>query len=225
MLTYAIGDIHGHKDRLVRLLDKIDAHARGREHRIITLGDYIDRGPDSKGVLDVLMARPDIVRLRGNHEQMLLDAVYLPAIEDEMNWLTHGGHATLKSFGIEERHPRVTRKVPESYLHFLVKDLVLSFEDERRWFVHAGVHPETRSLDEANPFDILWIRETFLRHHGRFPKYVVHGHTTVPGGKPDIRHNRVNLDTHCYATGVLTAAVFDDSQDEPIDILQTARGV
>ncbi|WP_162501297.1 metallophosphoesterase family protein [Methylobacterium crusticola] len=223
MLTYAIGDIHGCRQEFESLLAMIRVHAGEREHRIITLGDAIDRGPDSKGVLDIVMRRPDIVALRGNHEQMLLEARHSDTGEQEARWLQNGGSATLRSFGASGIVTYSAHDIPERYVDFCSGRLLWYYEDAQRIYVHAGMHPSDTSISQADKQDLIWIRSAFLFHAGRFPKYVVHGHTPTANGVADIRHNRCNLDTCCFSTGVLTCAVFDESQEQPIDLLRTPR--
>lgn len=212
MLIYTIGDIHGCLDQFKALLGQIEAHHGGKPHRIITLGDYVDRGPDSKGVLDLLMARPDIVRLMGNHERMLLDAYWEEDSWSVQDFLSNGGHETLASFGAP-----TPQHIPQEYIRFLNVDLMLSAEDERRFYVHAGINPNFK-LDDQIEAALIWMREPFLSCGFAFEKYIVHGHTPQEG-KADVRANRTNLDTGCCWTGVLAAGVFDDTQDKPIDIL------
>ena len=211
MQTYAIGDIHGCHSQLVYMLDKIDAHSDGAPHRIITLGDYIDRGPDSRQVLDTLMLRPDIVTLRGNHEQMLLDVLDFPdhpyAADD---FLHNGGWQTLQSFGVGSVY-----QIPLRYIDFM-RSTVLWTEDEFRYFVHAGIDP-AKAMNNQDPNDLMWIRDVFLDHTADFCKYVVHGHTPVDG-KVDIPRNRTNVDVHCYKHGELAAAVLNTVYAKPCEV-------
>lgn len=182
----------------------------------VFLGDYIDRGPDSRGVIEMLMAlqsdAPDhVVALSGNHEAMLLAA--LGGGGAARLWHSQGGLATLQSYGVTE-----PGQLPPSHLDWL-RALRVSYDDGRRFFVHAGVSPGT-ALGDQKDFDLLWIREPFLsdrRDHGRL---IVHGHTPLSTGVPDLHSNRLNLDTGAVFGGPLTAAVFDDSRNEPIAFLQ-----
>lgn len=218
LLTYAIGDIHGCIEQLRALLDAIESHAAGRPHTIITLGDYMDRGPRSKDVLDLLMTRPEIINLRGNHEVMFMEAVRGGYSELDF-FHTHGGRQTIASFGVE--HPR---DVEYRYKAF-VRETKLYHEDARRIFVHAGISRREPDMTKQNPDIMLWIREGFLDVTTPFSKYVVHGHTPQDTGRPDIRFNRANADTGCFFTGCLTALVFDDSQDKPIDAITVSGPV
>ncbi|MCK1546315.1 serine/threonine protein phosphatase [Bradyrhizobium sp. 147] len=213
--VYAIGDVHGRADLLQSLLTVIDADlARSAPQRAIQvfLGDYVDRGPDSQRVLDLLIARSkshETVCLKGNHEVFLLEVLKDPARLQE--WRHYGGLLTLVSYGITptmnpsaeqqvELIERLKRALPPEHLSFL-QQLPSSFTCGDFFFVHAGVKPGV-ALDRQKDEDLLWIREEFLNCEDRFGKYIVHGHTPV--GAPDIRPNRINIDTGAYATGNLT---------------------
>jgi len=213
--VYAIGDVHGRADLLQSLLTVIDADlARSAPQRAIQvfLGDYVDRGPDSRGVLDLLIARSkshETVCLKGNHEVFLLEVLKDPARLQE--WRHYGGLLTLVSYGITptmnpspeqqvELIKGLKRALPPEHLAFLLQ-LRSSFTCGDFFFVHAGVKPGV-ALDRQKDQDLLWIREEFLACEERFGKYIVHGHTPV--GAPDIRPNRINIDTGAYATGNLT---------------------
>ena len=128
-------------------------------------------------------------------------------------WLAQGGLATLKSYGVAE-----PRELPRAHVDWL-RALPLRYDDGRRFFVHAGVNPAT-PLETQDDFDLLWIREPFLSHRGDYGRLIVHGHTPLVDGVPDLRGNRLNLDTGAVFGGPLTAAVFDDAQTEPIGFLQ-----
>lgn len=212
MLTFSVGDIHGCLREFQVLLDLIERYAAGQEHRIITIGDYIDRGPNSKGVLDLLMDRPEIITLMGNHERMLLDAA---AGDNSFLFMINGGAATCDSFGVLD-----AGMIPYKYLAFL-RSLELAVNDGQRLFVHAGINP-ARTLEQQVEEDILWIRENFLLCTFPFETYIVHGHTPVQN--VEIRPNRTNLDTGCVFGGALSAAVFDDTQVKPIDVIRVPFG-
>ena len=215
-LTYAIGDIHGCLDKLRSLLLRCEKHAAGRPPAFVFVGDYIDRGPQSCAVIDCLIDLKAqygdrVVALMGNHEAMALAAV--DGSGPVQLWLAQGGLATLESYGVAE-----PRELPRAHVDWL-RGLPLSYDDGRRFFVHAGVNPGT-SLEAQDGFDLLWIREPFLSHRGDYGRLIVHGHTPLMNGVPDLRGNRLNLDTGAVFGGPLTAAVFDDGQTEPIGFLQ-----
>jgi len=220
--VYAIGDIHGRVDLLRDMHQMIheDAYAwQAPRNVVVYVGDYIDRGPHSREVIDLLIEEPlpgfERVHLMGNHEDSLLR--FLVDIEIAPVWLTYGGTATLQSYGV--RPPRggredelrraqdlLARHLPAAHLRFY-RGLGISHVEGDYFFVHAGVRPGV-PLPEQTDQDLVWIRDEFLRSEERFEKKVVHGHTPVP--RPDFRDNRINLDTGAYATGRLTAAVFED---------------
>jgi serine/threonine protein phosphatase 1 len=215
-LTYAIGDIHGCLDKLRGLLLRCETHADGRPMSLVFVGDYIDRGPQSCGVIDCLIDLKmqhgeSVVTLMGNHEAMALAAIDRNG--PTRMWLAQGGLATLESYGIAE-----PRELPPAHVAWL-RALRLSYDDGRRFFVHAGVNPGA-PLEAQDDFDLLWIREPFLSHGGDYGRLIVHGHTPLAAGVPDLRGNRLNLDTGAVFVGPLTAAVFDDAQTEPIGFLQ-----
>jgi serine/threonine protein phosphatase 1 len=215
-LTYAIGDIHGCLDKLRSLMLRCEKHADGRPMSFVFVGDYIDRGPQSSAVIDCLIDLKaehgeNVVALMGNHEAMALAA--FDGSGPVRLWLAQGGLATLASYGVAE-----ASELPGAHVDWL-RALPLSYDDGRRFFVHAGVNPGA-PLDAQDDFDLLWIREPFLSHGGDYSRLVVHGHTPLADGVPDLRSNRLNLDTGAVFGGPLTAAVFDDAQMEPIGFLQ-----
>jgi serine/threonine protein phosphatase 1 len=212
---YALSDIHGCADLLRQMFTVIDADlARGRATRAIHvfLGDYIDRGPDSRGTIDLLVERAErheCVFLKGNHEYLMLQMLNDPARYHE--WKQFGGLQTLMSYGIQpvlnptaaERTAIVDQlldALPDRHRNFL-RLLKSSYCCGDFFFVHAGIRPGV-PLDQQRDEDMLWIRDEFLGCDQDFGKYIVHGHT--PARQPDIRHNRINIDTGAYATGNLT---------------------
>lgn len=216
VITYAIGDIHGCADLLNRLLALIADHADGRERKLVFLGDYIDRGPDSAGVLHTLSrlqwAEPaHVTCLMGNHERMLLDGLGTP--EDAEHWLSSGGEATLAAFGARE-----PMDLPRDILDW-IEALPTLHGDARRWYVHAGLRPG-RTAEETDAHDRLWIRGPFLEGDHDFARHVVHGHTPQRSGVPERRPFRTNLDTAAVYGGALTAGVFTDEGGPPQRFLQ-----
>jgi serine/threonine protein phosphatase 1 len=213
-LTFAVGDIHGCLDKLDRLLAACEAHAGARPARYVFLGDYIDRGPQSRGVIDRLMAKQaalpgTVVCLRGNHEQMAIDA-HASALAVPL-WLANNGLSTLRNYG--------GRRISPEHLGWL-NALPFCHDDGLRFFVHAGVDL-TVPLAAQEPEVMVWMREPFLSECDAVDcgRFIVHGHTPLPGGTPDLRRRRVNLDTAAVMGGPLTAAVFDDMQAPPLGFL------
>jgi serine/threonine protein phosphatase 1 len=219
---YALGDIHGRSDLLKKMFTVIDADiARNPVGRPIEvfLGDYIDRGPDSAHTLDLLIERSlhhETVCLKGNHEAYFLEVLRDPTkLED---WRQFGGLQTLMSYGIQptlspdageqaDLISALTEVIPRDHLSFL-RGLKSSFVCGDFFFVHAGVRPGI-PLGEQQENDLLWIRNEFLDSDENFGKFIVHGHTPVP--EPDIRSNRINIDTGAYATGNLTLLTIQGS--------------
>ena len=222
MRVYAVGDVHGRDDLLGELASRIEADLRGAPDEVITvfLGDYVDRGPHSASVIARLVEKrfPTPVRaLRGNHEEMLLQFLREPATLGE--WRRYGGLETLHSYGVsvaaalrgegfDVAHEELVAALPEAHLNFLNSaEFSLAIGDY--FFCHAGVRPEV-PLTEQRPEDLLWIREGFLRFDRPFEKVVVHGHTPV--GVPDVRPNRINIDTGAFATSVLTCVALEGQE-------------
>jgi serine/threonine protein phosphatase 1 len=219
MLTYAVGDIHGCHDLLTELLGRIAEDAEGRQHRLVFIGDYIDRGADSAAVIRTLQRLQaeragEVVCLKGNHEDLFLKSQSRPEVL--RNWIYNGGDAMLASFGTTSLDG-----VPPDVSAWIAACPV-SFEDELRYFVHAGLRPG-RLLDEQSEYDRLWIRDEFLVGDHDFGKFVVHGHTPRPDGRPDLRRHRVNIDTAAVYGSRLTAARFGDDQAPPEAFLQVGR--
>ncbi len=215
MLTYAVGDIHGCLDLLLRLLDRIASDAAGRRYRLVFVGDYIDRGGDSAGVIRTLRTLQaerggDVVCLKGNHEDLYLRSPGRPEVL--RTWMYNGGEAMLASFGAAR-----LEDVPSEVTAWLASCPV-SFEDERRYFVHAGLRPG-RPLAEQSDHDRIWIRDEFLVGDHDYGKFVVHGHTPRLDGQPDVRRHRVNIDSAAVFGGRIPAAGFGDDQTPPVAFL------
>jgi serine/threonine protein phosphatase 1 len=220
---YAIGDIHGRADLLDRMLNCIDADLASNPVRLgieVYLGDYIDRGPASREVVDRLVARKRTFRavfLKGNHEGYLTRFLANPAIL--VDWQSYGGLETLMSYGITpsinanaatraQLAVALDEALPESHRRF-IGNLKPSFTCGDYFFVHAGVRPGV-PLAKQREEDLLWIRQDFLLHEEDFGKIVVHGHTPVQ--QPDVRPNRINIDTGAFATGRLTCLRLEDNR-------------
>lgn len=177
----AVGDIHGCREELAVLLAALRP---GEGDTVVFIGDYIDRGPDSRGVIEELMALRAgggcrTVFLKGNHEDMFLAYLGFPGRYGDAS-LLNGAGATLRSYGLDERMParEVVTALPPAHLEFLRGDLVMSFRAEGYLFVHAGVRPDL-AWGEQSEEDLLWIREGFLLHPHRLGETVVFGHTPV----------------------------------------------
>lgn len=225
---YAVGDIHGRLDLLRELRAKIEADGAGFRgaRKIVYLGDYVDRGLESHGVIDLLSgAGPagfEQVFLKGNHDEWMLRFIGDSSVGP--SWFFNGGDATLYSYGIglenergepetqSQRYARLARRLgerlPERHRAFLAA-LELSHTAGDYYFVHAGVRPGI-ALEAQEPDDQLWIREEFLGSHHDFGKIVVHGHT--PTADADAQPNRIGIDTGAYYSGILTCLVLEDEE-------------
>lgn len=224
---YAIGDIHGRADLLDACFRKIDQHLR--EHPVIrpiqiTIGDYVDRGPDSRGVLDLLWTRSqqsETVMIRGNHESAFMD--FLRDATTLSEWARIGGLETLMSYGLkptfspssaeqDKLAADLKSSLPAQH-QALLQSLLPSFSCGGYFFTHAGVRPGI-PLSEQSEHDLMWIRDEFLLYEAQFEKVIVHGHTPVR--EIDVRANRINIDTGAYATGRLSCMVFEGERAEPL---------
>lgn len=220
MRLYAIGDVHGCRDALAGLHRAIGADLAARppaDWRIVHLGDYVDRGADSRGVVDFLLARTAedqrVLCLRGNHDEMFAAGLGSDGRARDL-WLMNGGGETLESYGVSltgfldaARAGRTgCDEVPRSHRAFL-DGLALSAQFGDYYFVHAGIDP-TRPLDAQEAQDQLWIREPFLTSRQPFGAVIVHGHTPVR--RVAVRHNRIGIDTGAVFGGPLTCLVLED---------------
>ncbi|MCJ2177274.1 metallophosphoesterase [Novosphingobium album (ex Hu et al. 2023)] len=213
--VYAIGDIHGRIDlfeNLIRLIEDDDAARRPARTTVVLLGDLVDRGPDSAAV--VARARDwgrtrKIEYIQGNHEEMLLSS--RSKIDALRGFVQFGGCETIQSYGVdaeaifaadfEELQALMNAAIPQDDVDFLS-----SFQKMVRigdyLFVHAGIHPDTPVEDQTGR-DCRWIREPFLSYKGDFGACIIHGHTITE--QPDVRHNRIGIDTGAFLHGTLTA--------------------
>nr|WP_246512892.1 metallophosphoesterase family protein [Azospirillum picis] len=225
MRVYALGDIHGRLDLLDQMLGQIqrDAdQAPGLLKYLVFLGDYVDRGPDSRLVIERLSCGLPpafgTVCLRGNHEDTMLG--FLCDLREAAGWLTYGGDATLNSYGI----PAPAPDAPPEHLQMAQQMLNAALPPHHRafltglrhhltigdyHFVHAGVRPGV-PLDCQRDQDRMWIREAFLTSRADHGKIIVHGHTIAP--EPELRPNRIGIDTGAYATNRLTALVLEGTE-------------
>ncbi len=235
MPLYAIGDIHGHLDQLRGLHGLIaeDANLHGGRARIVHLGDLVDRGPNSAGVIAYLMSGiargNDWIVLKGNHDHMLslfLDdpKAHDPGLRSDLSYLHYkiGGGPTLASYGVRNAadrpiapvHAEAVANVPAAHRAFL-KGLPVSYQQDEVLIVHAGIRPGIR-LDRQSETDLLWIRREFLedpRDHGPL---VIHGHTAIDA--PTHYGNRVNIDSGAAYGGPLSAIVIEGREIDLITL-------
>jgi serine/threonine protein phosphatase 1 len=226
---YAIGDIHGRDDLLGELHQRILSDAEDAGHlamTVIYLGDYIDRGPGSRRVIDMLLRGPPpglaAIHLLGNHEAMLLDFLKDPA--GGQMWLFNGGDATLESYEVDSSVGRgrsafgrlqaaARAALPPGHLAFL-RALELTHRDGDYFFCHAGVRPDV-ALDAQDAHDLVWIRDEFLECDAALDKIVVHGHSI--SDEVDFRPYRIGVDTGAWFSGHLSALVLEGDQRRVIE--------
>jgi len=230
--VYCIGDIHGRLDLLEELHGMILKDSAGFDgtKAVVYLGDYIDRGAQSKQVLDLLIEQPladfESVHILGNHEHAMLDFLRNP---DGIGaaWLSFGGQETCLSYGVkpgrimkntdlERLRGKLAEKLPQSHLDFL-NSMPLTHIEGSYCFVHAGIRPE-ESIEDQQAGDLLWIREEFTLSRQRHEYIIVHGHTISL--EVESLPNRIGIDTGAYQTGRLTALVLEGSEQH---FLQTGR--
>jgi serine/threonine protein phosphatase 1 len=222
---YAIGDVHGCLDHLRRAEASIRLDLLNRPHPhplIILVGDYTDRGPESRGVIDHLIAMrssgPETICLYGNHDHCFLDYWHDPlATSARLHWLNPrmGGEMTLISYGVtgathlapERSHAAFRAAVPDSHVEFLTT-LPTTCRAGAYLFVHAGIRPGV-PLDRQKLMDLIWIREGFLDSTADFGATIVHGHTIVDG--VERRPNRIAIDTGAVFGGALSVLVLEGS--------------
>lgn len=228
---YAIGDVHGRRDLLAEMHARIRAELirdRPADWRIIHLGDYVDRGPDSKGVLDLLIAAKEadsrVLTLAGNHDIGFLEFLAHPTPKGL--FALFGGPETARSYGVEldladprrfrEGSEELVRTVPPAHVALLrTLDFSCTFGDF--FFCHAGIRPGV-PLGEQERMDLIWIRDAFLDWPHLHPRVIVHGHTPAP--EPEVMPNRVNIDTGAYKTGRLTALVIDGAEKRFLNVAE-----
>ena len=231
---YVIGDIHGRLDlyeAMIAAITEDDRAAPPADTRIVLLGDLVDRGPDSAGVIERTRIWQQTARVRilaGNHEEMFLAAFEKP--EALRHFLKHGGRETVLSYGLSAKQfaaldldalfERLPKLVPQAD-----RDYIAAFEEMIRAgdyvFVHAGIDP-ARALNDQKRSDLLWIRERFLSHEGPLEKVVVHGHTIFD--KVMDCGNRIGIDTGAFRSGVLTALVLEGDQRRIIQACSEDNG-
>ena len=237
-VVWAIGDIHGRLDLLDRLLSAIvdqDGHRDGAPPGLVFLGDYIDRGSQSCGVIDRLVDLADDPAfethfLKGNHEDKMLEFLDDPTVGAA--WCDYGGAQALESFGLKVP---VLKHRPEGWVS-LSSDLAHRLSQRQRafleslkysvviggyFFAHAGARPGVRLEDQSDQ-DLMWVRGSFLNSDTRFERVVVHGHT--PADDPHIDHRRIGIDTRAYESGVLTAVRLEGLGHSFLQAVQQADG-
>ncbi len=238
VVAYAIGDIHGCANLLAKLIEQIANEAAerpGDKVSLVCLGDYVDRGPDSRGVIDMLLKlsaseRVDCCFLKGNHDQLLLDFLENPEVGPE--WCNFGGRETLACYGAPLPYQRsgpedwaaiqdrFRELLPTEHLTFL-QGLIPSHQLGDYFFAHAGARPGVR-LEDQREEDLLWIRQPFLKHPDPFEKIVVHGHTPAPD--PHLDGRRIGLDTGAYATGVLSSIRLEKRDRRLVQVRRAVGG-
>jgi serine/threonine protein phosphatase 1 len=232
---YAFGDIHGRLDLLDELLSRAahDIAARPVPRPLfVFLGDYIDRGPQSRETIDRLIAHGrtnQCVFLKGNHEQVAIRCLSDRSLFDQ--WMRFGGVDTLVSYGVFPKPPLDEQQIvrlqaafhdalPQTHFRFF-RDLQTSFACGDFFFVHAGVKPRV-DLSRQKESDLLWIRDEFLSSNEDFGKIIIHGHT--PSSEVEVAPNRINIDTGAFATGRLTCLVLDETSLAVMDTGAAAGG-
>lgn len=218
MRTFVIGDVHGCAKELKELYAKLPLQA---DDKLVFLGDYVDRGPESRRVVDFILGleRP-YVALKGNHEAEMLECLTSEFPENLFEWLLlWGGEKTLLSYGVspyrsgedeEAIVARFSKAIPDQHKDFY-KGLQVLYEDDNCICVHAGLNPEfPADRDEKT---LLWIRDEFIESKVDFGKRVIFGHTPQEDGKPHVDPFKIGIDTGCYATGILTAVLLETGKD------------
>ncbi len=233
--VYVIGDIHGRLDlfeKLIAAIEQDDHDAAPARSTVILLGDLVDRGPDSAGVVATAREwrkRREVRILAGNHEEMFLDSFEEKSVL--RHFLRHGGRETVLSYGIEkERYNEASLEELQTLMHDTIaqadRDFIAGFEDYivigDYLFVHAGIAPDI-PVEEQKRHDMLWIREPFLRHRDMHSHVVVHGHTIFE--EIDERANRIGIDTGAFRFGRLTALVLEADTRRYIQAVDKKGGI
>lgn len=230
--TFAIGDIHGRADLLERLLGHI-AERADAPYRIVFLGDLIDRGPDSKSVVELAIETvktiPGSMLVIGNHDHFPIRVLddFAPEHKEAAirHWLSNmGGGATVRSYGFDQQKftfADLITKFPTEHIAFIRKASPY-VELDRHILVHAGLSPGV-PLSSQTLKDLTWITEPFLRFRGKFEKTVIHGHTITPDYRPESFCGRIGIDTGAYLSGILTAAHIIPGRDFPDFIGTSAK--
>jgi serine/threonine protein phosphatase 1 len=222
-IQFVVGDIHGRADLLEHMLCLLERSAiqhNAVKPSVVFLGDYIDRGPDSKKVIELLingLPKFEKIFLRGNHEELLQSFLHLNTMDSQnlTYWIKRGGSETLESYGVKgdyNKLPKVIASLKENipFQHYdFFQNLKSMHETSSSLFVHAGFNP-AYDLDHQNATDMAWIRKPFLESEKDWGKFVYHGHTPSSFG-PDVKKHRMNIDTGAAWTGILTAAIVGDS--------------
>lgn len=212
-LTYVIPDIHGRSDLLNEALERIGAHAAGRGGTLVLLGDYVNKGPDSRGVVERLLAGAPaglaMVALKGNHDAMMVDALHDPV--QMRGWLARGGNALI-SYGED------AMSVPKAHIEWL-DERPLLHDDEHRIYVHAGLDPFLPLIAQSEK--ILTTKRYARTDTGGYgARHVVHGHDNQIDG-PVLFSGRSNFDTCAWRTGRLVIGVFDDdTPGGPVNLIE-----
>lgn len=232
--AYVIGDIHGRFDlfeELIKAIEEDDLSSADANTTMILLGDLIDRGPDSAGVIRLARLWEEYRRIRylaGNHEEMFLES-----FDDKdvlRHFLKHGGRETIFSYGLDKK--QFNKSTLEELQHWMREhipqndvDFLAGFEDMIEMgdylFVHAGINPK-KPLEEQKPRELRWIRDPFLKHKDKYSHIVVHGHTITP--EIDSRKNRIGIDTGAYRFGRLTALVLEGDTRRYIQAVEKKSG-
>lgn len=221
--TYVIADLHGRFDLLCKAIDMIEADAGEDGGRFIVLGDFVDRGPQSRNIIDLLMAGPqragwEWTVIQGNHEAMMLECLSNPNILTW--WLKNGGGQTLQSYGYANGDDLRPLKIPGEHLEWLAR-LPVVIEDQYRIYVHAGV-PYDQAVADAKPETMQWMLYEGYDPQGDSAelmpdawhvsgKHIVHGHEQS-ANHPLLKRHRTNLDSFAWKTGHCAIGVFDDGQ-------------